>query len=86
MSGTIAEGESTGARRVTIITGASGGIGADLARVFARQGHDLVLIARSGAGAGKACQRNRGARQVSAFGAGAGFTRAWRHRSNRCGA
>ena len=48
MSGTIAEGESTGARRVTIITGASGGIGADLARVFARQGHDLVLIARSG--------------------------------------
>jgi uncharacterized protein len=35
-------------RRVTVITGASGGIGADLARVFARHGHDLVLIARSG--------------------------------------
>ncbi|WGJ14661.1 SDR family NAD(P)-dependent oxidoreductase [Methylocapsa sp. D3K7] len=49
MSGAIAEGEGTGARRVTVITGASGGIGADLARVFARQGHDLVLIARSGA-------------------------------------
>jgi len=36
-------------RRVTVITGASSGIGADLARVFARHGHDLVLIARSGA-------------------------------------
>ena len=36
-------------RRVTLITGASGGIGADLARVFTREGHDLVLIARHGA-------------------------------------
>lgn len=35
-------------RPVTLITGASGGIGADLARVFARNGHDLALIARSG--------------------------------------
>ena len=39
----------TKTRRVTVITGASGGIGADLARVFARHGHDLVLIARGGA-------------------------------------
>ena len=31
---------------VTIITGASAGIGAELARVFARNGHALVLIAR----------------------------------------
>ena len=37
----------TKTRRVTVITGASGGIGADLARVFASHGHDLVLIARS---------------------------------------
>jgi len=37
----------TKTRRVTVITGASGGIGADLARVFARHGHDLALIARS---------------------------------------
>lgn len=31
---------------VTIITGASAGIGADLARVFARHGHRIVLVAR----------------------------------------
>ena len=34
------------ARPVTIITGASAGIGAELARIFARDGHELVLIAR----------------------------------------
>jgi uncharacterized protein len=31
---------------VTVITGASAGIGAELARVFARNGHTLALIAR----------------------------------------
>ena len=35
------------ARPVTVITGACGGIGADLAQVFAKHGHDLALIARS---------------------------------------
>ncbi len=30
-----------------LVTGASGGIGADLARVFARNGHPMALVARS---------------------------------------
>jgi len=34
------------ARPVTVITGASAGIGAALARVFARHGHALALVAR----------------------------------------
>ncbi|HEY3893604.1 MAG TPA: SDR family NAD(P)-dependent oxidoreductase, partial [Bradyrhizobium sp.] len=32
--------------RVTLITGASSGIGADLARVFASNGHRVALVAR----------------------------------------
>src|SRR5688500_13965017 len=30
-----------------LITGASGGIGADMAKIFAREGFNLVLVARS---------------------------------------
>jgi hypothetical protein len=33
-------------RKVTVITGASDGIGAELVRVFAAKGHDLALVAR----------------------------------------
>jgi hypothetical protein len=36
----------SGLRPVTVITGASSGIGAALARVFARHGHELALVAR----------------------------------------
>lgn len=35
------------AHQFTLITGASGGIGYELARVFAGQGHHLILVARS---------------------------------------
>jgi len=33
--------------RVAIVAGASGGIGLELARVFAREGYGLVLVARN---------------------------------------
>ncbi len=36
----------TNLRPVTVITGASAGIGVELARVFARHGHELAIVAR----------------------------------------
>lgn len=34
--------------QTALITGASSGIGLELARLFAQEGHDTVLVARSG--------------------------------------
>lgn len=34
-------------RKTALITGASSGIGLEIARIFAREGHNLVLVARS---------------------------------------
>jgi short-subunit dehydrogenase len=51
---------------VTIVTGASQGIGYELARRFASNGHDLLLIARNPAPLAEAAQRIRAEYNVDA--------------------
>ena len=58
-----------GARPWVLVTGASGGIGVELAWCFARDGHPLVLVARSAARLAEACAESlrRGAPRAEAI-------------------
>ena len=47
----------TGEGQTALITGASGGIGLDLAECFAKDGYDVILTARSEAKLGEAAER-----------------------------
>ena len=51
-------------RRTALITGASGGIGLDLARLFARDGWNLVLTARTEARLGEVAEELRHAGKI----------------------
>ena len=52
-------------RRIALITGASGGIGLELAKLFAEDEHDLVLVARSGSKLEQLADQFRGSHGVN---------------------
>ncbi len=52
-------GGGAGSRPVALVTGGSGGIGLELARVLADDGHDLVLVARGQAALERAAEELR---------------------------
>jgi short-subunit dehydrogenase len=56
--------ENIPGQTTALITGASGGIGYELAKVFARHGHDLVLVARSEEKLGELAEELRQAHDV----------------------
>jgi short-subunit dehydrogenase len=59
------EGQRNARRPTALITGASSGIGAALADVFARHGHDLILVARDRRRLDDVASRLRETRQTS---------------------
>jgi short-subunit dehydrogenase len=57
--------DATAARRTALITGASSGFGAEFARLFAADGYDLILVARSGAAMEEIAQMQEGRHGIS---------------------
>lgn len=58
--------QKPGTGQTALVTGASAGIGVDLAECFARDGYDLILTARSEAPLREVAQRLAGAHGVKA--------------------
>lgn len=57
----------TGMKKTALVTGASSGIGYELAKVFAREGHDVVLTARTKESLDKLARELQGSHSVRAI-------------------